>query len=83
MHLLLANRGFEQVACEAVRFVLTFERRGQDLVMGVQVTDGITFKVFRMPSDVAIEAIETGAKRITDDAVERWRPMISHEMAFA
>jgi hypothetical protein len=38
----------------------------------LQVTDGITSKVFRMLNDLAIEAIETGAKRLTDEAVERW-----------
>ena len=47
------------------------------------MTDGITSKVFRMLNDVAIEAIETGAERITDDAIERWRPVMNHEMAFA
>ena len=36
-----------------------------------------------MLNDLAIEAIEAGAERITDDANERWRPMINHEMAFA
>ena len=49
----------------------------------LQVTDGITSKVFRMLNDVAIEAIETGAERITDDAIERWRPVMNREMAFA
>ena len=49
----------------------------------LQVTDGITSKVFRMLNDLTIEAIEAGAERITDDAIERWRPMINHEMTFA
>lgn len=47
------------------------------------MTDGITSKVFHVPNDLAIEAIEAGAGRITDEAIETWRPTISHEMAFA
>lgn len=52
----------------------------------LQATDGITSKVFRMLNDLsveAVEAVETGAERIADDAVERWRPAVSHAMAFA
>jgi hypothetical protein len=49
----------------------------------LQVTDGITSKVFRILNEVAIEAIETGTERITDEAIERWRPVMNHEMAFA
>ena len=49
----------------------------------LQVTDGITAKVFRLLNDLAISAIETGMESITDDAIERWRPVMSHEMAFA
>ena len=49
----------------------------------LQATDGITPKVFRTLNDLAVEAIETGAERITDDAIERWRPATNHQMAFA
>ena len=49
----------------------------------LQVTDGVTAKVFRMLNDLAIEAIETGAERIAEDAIERWRPVMSHELVFA
>ena len=49
----------------------------------LQVTDGVTAKVFRMLNDLAIEAIETGAECIAEDAIERWRPVTSHELAFA
>ncbi len=34
----------------------------------LQVTDGVTAKVFRLLNDLAIAAIETGVERITDDA---------------
>ena len=49
----------------------------------LQVTDGVTAKVFRILNDLAIEAIETGAERIAEDAIERWRPVMSHELVFA
>ena len=39
----------------------------------LQVTDGVTAKVFRILNDLAIEAIETGAERIAEDAIERWQ----------
>lgn len=49
----------------------------------LQVTGGITARVFRMLNELGIEAIETGTERITDEAVERWQPVIDHEVAFA
>jgi hypothetical protein len=49
----------------------------------LQATDGVTSKVFRMLNELAIEAIETGAERITDDAVDRWRPVTRSEPMFA
>ena len=33
-------------------------------------------------NDVAVEAIETGAERITDEALERYRPLGEDEAAF-
>jgi hypothetical protein len=35
-----------------------------------------------MLNDVAVEAIETGAERITDEALERYRPLGEDEAAF-
>lgn len=49
----------------------------------LQVTGGITARVFRMMNELAITAIETGAERITDDAVEGWRPVMGSGVAFA
>jgi hypothetical protein len=81
-----AEEGFEQLVLAIIHNLPL----GQPTVLSaravrkiLQVTDGITSKIFRIQNDLAIEAIETGAERITDDAIERWRPMISHEMAFA
>ncbi len=81
-----AEEGFEQLVVAIIRNLPL----RQPTVLSVravrrilQVTDGITSKVFRMLNGLAIEAIETGVERITDEAIERWRPMMSHEVAFA
>ena len=81
-----ADEGFEQLVLAIIRNLplrqpTVLSARAMRKIL--QVTDGITSKVFRMLNDVAIEAIETGAERITDDAIERWRPVMNHEMAFA
>ena len=39
-------------------------------------------RIFRMLNEVAIEAIETGAERITDEALERYKPVGEDEAAF-
>ncbi len=49
----------------------------------LQVTGGITARVFRLLNELAIEAIESGAERITDEAVEHWHPTVDREAAFA
>jgi hypothetical protein len=81
-----AEEGFEQLVVAIIRNLplrqpTVLSARAVRRIL--QVTDGITSKVFRVLNDLAIEAIETGAERITDEAIERWRSMISHEMAFA
>ena len=48
----------------------------------LQVTEGLTALVFRMLNELAIEAVKVGVERITDDAVERWKPSIEIEAAF-
>ena len=81
-----AEEGFEQLVLAIIRNLPLRQPTvlsARAVRKMLQVTDGITAKVFRMLNDLAIEAIETGAERITDEAIERWRPMISHEMAFA
>jgi hypothetical protein len=49
----------------------------------LQVTEGLTARVFRLFNELAVEAIESGRERITDEAVERWRPVLDTEAAFA
>jgi hypothetical protein len=49
----------------------------------LQVTGGITARVFRMLNEIAIEAIESGAEQITDDAVDRWHPAVNTGASFS
>ncbi len=39
------------------------------------VTGGVTSRVFTMVKALAIDAIETGEERITDEAVQAWQPI--------
>jgi hypothetical protein len=47
------------------------------------MTDGVSARVFRMLNDLAVDAIETGVEEITNEAVERWRPVVERQAAFA
>ncbi|TCR78687.1 TniB family NTP-binding protein [Rhizobium sp. BK376] len=49
----------------------------------LQITEGITANIFHMINSVAIEAIESGSERITDEAIEKWEPEFDAEAAFA
>ena len=49
----------------------------------LQITDGITANIFLMLGSLAIEAIESGAERITDAAVAAWDPAFDTEATFA
>jgi len=80
-----ANDDFQQLVLAVIRnFPL---RQSSVLTAGglkriLRVTDGVTSKIFRLLNEVAIEAIETGAERLTDEAVEKWRPLSEDEAAF-
>lgn len=45
--------------------------------------DGITARVFGILNELAIEAIQDGRERITDENIESWRPALEKEAAFA
>lgn len=49
----------------------------------LQVTEGITALIFRMLNELAIAAVKTGVERITDEAVENWKPNVQTEAAFS
>ena len=49
----------------------------------LQITDGLTARIFRLMNDLAIAAIESGVEKITDAAVDQWRPPFGAEAAAA
>lgn len=49
----------------------------------LQITDGITANIFHMINSLAIEAVKDGSERVTDSAVENWKPELDAEAAFA
>ena len=66
----LPLRMASQVSARALRHVL-------------QVTDGVTARVFRLFNDLAADAIANGSETITDDDIAAWRPMTRPTPAFA
>jgi hypothetical protein len=49
----------------------------------LQMTEGLTALIFRMFNELTVEAAKTGVERITDEAVESWKPTIETEAAFS
>jgi hypothetical protein len=49
----------------------------------LQVTEGVTARVFRMFNDLAVAAIQDGTEGINDASIEAWRPMIKPTPAYA
>jgi len=81
----MAGKEFEQLVLAIVRN-LPLKEPSVLTVKGLRrillVSDGVSARIFRMLNDVAVEAIETGAERITDEALERYRPLGEDEAAF-
>jgi hypothetical protein len=81
-----AEEGFEQLLLAILRNLplrqpSVLSARAARRVL--QVSSGITARVFRMLNELAVGAIETGAEHITDEAVEGWQPALGYEVAFA
>ena len=80
-----ANEEFQQLVLAIIR---NFPLRQPSILTArglkriLRVTDGVTSKIFRLLNEIAIEAIATGAERLTDEAVEKWRPISEEETAF-
>jgi hypothetical protein len=49
----------------------------------LQITEGLTARIFRLMNDLAIAAIESGVEKITDAAIDQWRPPFDAEAAAA
>jgi Bacterial TniB protein len=80
-----AGKEFEQLVLAIVRnlplrepSVLTVK----GLRRVLQMSGGVSSRIFRMLNDLAIEAIEKGEERITDNAVETYKPVSENEVAF-
>lgn len=80
-----ADKEFEQLVLAIVRnlplrepSVLTVK----GLRRVLQVSGGVSSRIFRMLNDLAIQAIETGEERITDMSVETYKPISENEVAF-
>jgi hypothetical protein len=80
-----AGKDFEQLVLAIIRN-LPLKEPSILTVKGLRcilrASGGVSARIFRMLNDVAIEAIETGAERITDEALERYRPFGEDEAAF-
>jgi len=79
-----ANDEFQQLVLGIIRnlplrqpSILT--ARGLKRIL--RVSGGVTSKIFRLLNEVAIEAIETGTERLTDEAVDKWKPISEEEAA--
>jgi hypothetical protein len=48
----------------------------------LQLSGGVSSRIFRMLNDLAIEAIGTGEECITDSSVETYKPVSEIEVAF-
>ncbi|MGO9944500.1 MAG: TniB family NTP-binding protein [Rhodoblastus sp.] len=80
-----AGKEFEQLVLAIVRnlplrepSVLTV--KGLRCVL--QLSGGVSSRIFRMLNDLAIQAIETGEERITDMSIEKYQPVSENEVAF-
>jgi hypothetical protein len=49
----------------------------------LQITEGITASIFHMINSLAVEAVESDAEHLTDEAVESWEPEFDAEAIFA
>lgn len=80
-----ANEDFQQLILAIIR---NFPLREPSVLTAsglkriLRVTDGITSKIFRLLNEVAIDAIASGAERLTDEAIDDWRPLSEEETAF-
>lgn len=80
-----ANEDFQQLVLAIIR---NFPLREPSVLTAtglkriLRVTDGITSKIFRLLNEVALDAIASGAERLTDEAIDDWRPLSEEETAF-
>ena len=75
----LARRLDEHYLIQTLIAAMALEQRSGLTVASLRtilkVTGGVTSRVFIMIKSLAIDAIETGEERITDEAVQAWQPV--------
>jgi len=80
-----AGKEFEQLVLAIIRN-LPLRQPSVLTVKGLrrvlQMSNGISSRIFRMLNELAIEAIEKGEERITDDTIEMYQPVSETDMAF-
>jgi Cdc6-like AAA superfamily ATPase len=80
-----ANKEFEQLVLSIIR---NFPLRQPSLLTArglrriLQVSGGVTARIFQMLNNVAIKAIEDGSESVTDDAIDAYKPITKEESAF-
>jgi hypothetical protein len=79
-----ANDDFQQLVLSIIRNLPLREpsiltARGLQRIL--RASDGVTSRIFRLLNELAIESIETGVERLTDEAVEGWRPTSEEDAA--
>jgi hypothetical protein len=62
---------------------LTSQISARALRRVLQITDGITARIFAMFNDLAVEAIASRAECNSDASIEAWRPLTKATSAFA
>jgi hypothetical protein len=81
-----ADDEFQSLAIAIVRS-LPLQRpsvlSAQSLRTLARATDGITAKVFSTLNELAVEAVRSRKEQITDEDVERWKPVLEREAVFA
>lgn len=55
----------------------------RDLRHVLQVTEGVSARVFRMFNDLAVAAIQAGTECISDSTIETWRPRTKPTLVYA
>lgn len=81
----MADKEFEQLVLAIIRSLPLKEPSVQTvkrLRRILQVSDGVSARILHMVNEVAIETIESGVERVTDEALERYKPLGEDEAAF-
>jgi chromosomal replication initiation ATPase DnaA len=77
---------FEELVVTILRHLplkLASQISAQALRQVLQVTEGVTARIFRMFNDLAVAAIKAGTECISDASIEAWHPIAKPTPAYA